>query len=73
MMQEHPQPHSPIKRASARRQRNTAGQASKPFFFLILNFTLVFVAPPFTKGIQSQAHLYYVSDRKAVNTIKAGR
>jgi hypothetical protein len=29
LMQEHPQPHSPIKRASAWRQRITAGRASQ--------------------------------------------
>jgi hypothetical protein len=48
----------------------TAGQASKIFLLLILNLTLVFVAPPFAKGTYSQAHSYYVLDRKALNFFK---
>ena len=55
------------------RKQHTAGQASKIFLLLILNRTLVFVAPPFAKGTYSQAHLYYVLDKKAFKDFNAGR
>jgi hypothetical protein len=70
-MQEHPQPLEFIIRTSARRKRiEQLDKPAKSFLLLILNLTLVFVAPPFAKGTYSQAHLYYVLDRKALNFFK---
>jgi hypothetical protein len=66
MMQEH---RSTTKRASAWRKRDSWTSQRTSYF----EFTLVLLRRRLIKGIQSRAHLYYIIDRKALNTIKADR
>jgi hypothetical protein len=66
---------APAIRHTNQREEKEIEQLDKPanLFFFFLNFTLVLLRRRLTKGIQSRAHLYYVIDRKTINTIKTGR